>query len=110
MQDTLVTILKILAPVSVAVIVFAEGLSISPRVVLAYFKERPQVVLLSLAAAVVLVPAAALALILILKPAPGVVASAGSSPPSCSARARFGPQKKSRTPRRPRPSPTSLGT
>ena len=72
MQDTLVTILKILAPVSVAVIVFAEGLSISPRVVLAYFKERPQVVLLSLAAAVVLVPAAALALILILKPAPGV--------------------------------------
>ena len=42
MQDTLVTILKILAPVSVAVIVFAEGLSISPRVVLAYFKERPR--------------------------------------------------------------------
>jgi len=40
--------------------------------VLAYFKERPSVMLLSLVAAIVLVPAAALALILMLKPAPGV--------------------------------------
>jgi len=72
MQDTIVTILKILAPVTVAVIVFAQGLGISPSVVLAYFKERLSVVLMSLVAAIVLVPAAALALIFILKPAPGV--------------------------------------
>ena len=64
--------LKIIAPLSVAVIVFAQGLKISPGQVLSYFKQRPWLILRSLVAVVVLVPAAALAVILLLKPAPDV--------------------------------------
>ena len=72
MRDQIIEILKIVAPLSVALIVFAEALSISPARVVAFFKERPGVVLRSLAAALILVPAAALAIILVLKPAPAV--------------------------------------
>jgi BASS family bile acid:Na+ symporter len=56
----------------VALIMFAQGLGISPRLVVNYFKERPGVMLRSLLAAIVLVPMIALAVILVLKPAPAV--------------------------------------
>jgi BASS family bile acid:Na+ symporter len=56
----------------VALIVFAEALSISPSGVAAFFHDRPAVMLRSLLAASILVPAAALALILVLEPAPAV--------------------------------------
>jgi BASS family bile acid:Na+ symporter len=52
--------------------VFAQGLSIDPKRVVAYFQERPWMMLRSLAAALVVVPAAALGLILLLEPAPGL--------------------------------------
>jgi len=68
MKELIITILKIVAPLSVAVIVFAQGLKISPSQVVVYFKERPWLMLRSLVAVLVLVPAAALAIILLLKP------------------------------------------
>jgi len=71
-RDLIIEGLKIVAPLSVALIVFAEALSISPSGVVAFFRDRPFVVLRSLFAALILVPAAALALILLLKPAPAV--------------------------------------
>ena len=55
-----------------ALIVFTQGLKISPRQAMIYFKERPWLMLRSLLAVLVLVPAAALAIILLLKPSPGV--------------------------------------
>jgi BASS family bile acid:Na+ symporter len=72
MKELIIEILKIVAPVSVALIVFAQGLGISAGQVLGYWKERPGLMLRALVAMLVLVPAAALALILLLKPAPGV--------------------------------------
>ena len=72
MRDLIIEGLKIIAPLSVALIVFAEALGISPSGVAAFFRDRPLVMLRSLVAALVLVPAAALALILVLKPAPAV--------------------------------------
>jgi len=71
-MQAIAAIVKVVAPVSVALIMFAQGLSISPRLVGAYFRERLGLMLRSLLAALVLVPIAALALILILKPAPAV--------------------------------------
>ena len=65
-------ILKIVAPLSVAFIVFSQGLGIAPGRVAAYFREQPALMLRSLLAALVLVPLAALALIVLLKPAPAV--------------------------------------
>ena len=72
MRDQIVDALRIVAPLSVALIVFAEALRIAPSRVAAFVKERPLVMLRSLIAALVLVPAAALGLILVLGPAPGV--------------------------------------
>ena len=72
MRDLIIEGLKIVAPLSVALIVFAEALSISPSGVVAFFRERPAVMLRSLFAALILVPAAALALIVVLDPAPAV--------------------------------------
>ena len=57
-------LLKLVAPLSVAAIVFAQGLSIAPSLVLNLFKWRLGVVPRILIAALVLVPAAALAIIL----------------------------------------------
>jgi bile acid:Na+ symporter, BASS family len=71
-RDLVIDALKIIAPLSVALIVFAVALSISPSGVVMFFRDRPLVMLRSLVAALILVPAAALALILVLKPAPGV--------------------------------------
>ena len=72
MRDLIIEGLKIIAPLSVALIVFAETLGISPRSVLGFFRDRPAVMLRSLVAALILVPAAALALILVLDPKPAV--------------------------------------
>ena len=72
MKEHIIPILKIIAPISVALIVFAQGLKISPRQAMMYFKERPGLMLRSLLAVLVLVPAAALAIILLLKPSPEV--------------------------------------
>jgi BASS family bile acid:Na+ symporter len=69
-RDLIIDGLKIVAPLSVALIVFAQALGISPSGVFAYFRDRPAVMLRSLFAALIVVPAAALALILLLKPAP----------------------------------------
>ena len=72
MRDLIIDALRIVAPLSVALAVFAEALAISPSRVIAFFRDRPAVVLRSLFAALILVPAAALALILVLEPAPAV--------------------------------------
>ena len=72
MKDLIVDILKIITPISVALVVFCQGLTVPPGEVGAYFKERPWLILRSLAAVLILVPAAALALILVLKPSPAV--------------------------------------
>jgi bile acid:Na+ symporter, BASS family len=68
-KDLIVSILKVVAPLSVAAVMFAQGLGIEPKRVATYFKTRPWLMLRALVAAVVLVPAAALAIILLLKPA-----------------------------------------
>jgi BASS family bile acid:Na+ symporter len=73
MKEIIITILQIVAPLAVAFIVFAQGLKISPSQVMVYFKERPWLMVRSLAAVLVLVPAAALAVILLLKPSREVV-------------------------------------
>jgi BASS family bile acid:Na+ symporter len=72
MKDIILEILKIVAPVSVALIVFSQGLGIAPGRVAAYFREQPGLMLRSLLATLVLVPLAAIGLILLLKPSPGV--------------------------------------
>ena len=68
MKELLVGAVAIVAPASVCLIVFAQGLSIAPGQVVAYFRERPGLILRSLCAQLILVPAAALALMLLLKP------------------------------------------
>ena len=72
MKEIIITILKITTPFSVAFLVFAQGLQVSPSQVVAYFKERPWLILRSLVAVLVLVPLAALGIILVLKPSPEV--------------------------------------
>jgi BASS family bile acid:Na+ symporter len=72
MKDLIVEILKIVTPVSVALIVFAQGLGIAPSQVGTFFKKQPGLMLRSLIATLVLVPVAALALILVLKPWPAL--------------------------------------
>jgi BASS family bile acid:Na+ symporter len=72
MKELIVEILKIITPISVALIVFAQGLGIVPGRVWSYFKEEPGRMLRSLIATLVLVPAAALAMILVLKPSPAL--------------------------------------
>jgi BASS family bile acid:Na+ symporter len=73
MKEIIITTLQIIAPLAVAFIVFAQGLKISPSQVMIYFKERPWLMLRSLAAVLVVVPAAALGIILLLQPSREVV-------------------------------------
>ena len=68
MKEFIITTLKIIAPLAVAFVVFAQGLKISPGQVMIYFKERPWLMLRSLVAGLIAVPAAALAIILLLGP------------------------------------------
>jgi BASS family bile acid:Na+ symporter len=70
MQEVIIDTLKIIAPLSVALIVFAQGLSTTPNLVASYFKQRPRLMLRSLAVVLVIVPLAALAVIVLLRPAP----------------------------------------
>lgn len=72
LRELIIESLRIGAPLAVGLIVFAEALGIAPSRVIAFFRERPAVVLRSLFAALILVPAAALALVLVLDPAPAV--------------------------------------
>ncbi len=72
MKEIIFPTLKIIAPIAVALIVFAQGLKVYPSQVMVYFRERPWLILRSLVAVLVLVPAAALAIILLLKPSPEV--------------------------------------
>lgn len=72
MKGTIVGALRIIVPLSVALVMFTQGLGISPAEVFKCFKERPGLMLRSLIACLVLVPAAAVAIILVLKPSPGV--------------------------------------
>jgi len=72
MKQLILEMLKIIAPVSVALIVFSQGLGVSTKEVASYFRDRPGLVLKSLFATLVLVPAVALALILLLKPSPAL--------------------------------------
>ncbi len=72
MKEIIIPILKIIAPIAVALIVFAQGLKVSPSEVMLYFKERTWLMVRSLVAVLVLAPAAALAIILLLEPSPGV--------------------------------------
>jgi BASS family bile acid:Na+ symporter len=69
MKELIITILKIALPLSVALVVFAQGLKISAHEVANYFKERPWLILRSLVAVLSLGPAAALGIILLLDPA-----------------------------------------
>jgi len=82
MKDIVLNILKIIAPLSVALIVFAQGLKISTGEVMNYFRERPWLLVRSLIAVLIIVPAVALAIILMLKP-PKEVAVALSILVSC---------------------------
>lgn len=66
MRDLIIEALRIVAPLSVGLIMFAEALAIEPSKVVAVLRDRPAAVLRSLVAALILVPAAALALILLL--------------------------------------------
>ncbi len=72
MKDLIIEVIKIAAALSVALIVFSQGLGIAPSRVGAYFRQRPWLLLRSLAAALIVVPIVALALILALKPPPAV--------------------------------------
>ena len=56
MRDQIVESLRIVAPLSVALIVFAEALGIAPSRVAAFVRERPLVMLRALVAALVVVP------------------------------------------------------
>jgi len=72
MKQLILEMLKIIAPVSVALIVFAQGLGVPPSQARDYFRNRRGLLLKSLFATLVLVPAVALALILLLKPSPAL--------------------------------------
>ena len=72
MRDLIVDALKIIAPLSVALIVFAQTLGIAPSRVAAVFRDSPGVIARSAAAALIVVPAAALGLIVAFDPAPAV--------------------------------------
>ena len=72
MTATVVDVLKIVAPLSVALIVFSQGLAISLGQVVDYFRTRPAMMIRSLLTSLVLVPAVALVLILILAPSPAL--------------------------------------
>jgi len=72
MKQLILEILKIIAPVSVALIVFTQGLGVSPSQVRSYFRDRRGLMLKSLFVTLVLVPAVALALIFLLRPSPAL--------------------------------------
>jgi len=72
MKHLIVEIFGYLVPITIALLVFAQGLRVSTGEVQTILRERPGQVLRSILATLVLVPAAAVVLILALKPAVGV--------------------------------------
>jgi predicted Na+-dependent transporter len=72
MKSLIMEVFGIVTPLTIALIVFAQGLSVAPSQVATFFREQPALMLRSLFSVLVLVPAAALVLILALKPAAGV--------------------------------------
>jgi BASS family bile acid:Na+ symporter len=72
MKDLILEILKIVAPLSVAFVVFSQGLGTAPGRVAAYLRDQPGVLVRAMLASLVLVPLAALALILLFKPSPAL--------------------------------------
>jgi BASS family bile acid:Na+ symporter len=73
MRDILVAVIRIGVPLSLMAVMFAQGLRLTPGQQLAFFKERPLMMLRSLVVVLVLVPIAALTVILLLEPSPAVV-------------------------------------
>lgn len=67
MKEILLNILKIGLPLSIVAVMFAQGLKIVPSQLL-MFRERPLLMLRSLAVVLLFVPIAVLAIILLLKP------------------------------------------
>src|SRR5262245_55277153 len=65
--------MRIGLPLSLIAVMFAQGLRLAPGQQLAFFTERPLMMLRSLLVVLVLVPLAALTIILWLKPSPPVV-------------------------------------
>lgn len=85
MIETVIAIVKIIAPVSVALIVFAQALKIPPRQITVFFREHPLLMLRALVTMLIIVPASAVAIILLLKPQPAVaigLAILASCPPA----------------------------
>ena len=72
MIEIIIAIVKIMAPVSVALIVFTQALKIPPGEVIAFFRERFGLILFSLITMLVIIPAVTLAIIVVLKPEPEV--------------------------------------
>ncbi len=72
MKELIAEILRIATPLSVAIIVFAQGLKIPPREIRAYFAERTGLLVRATLAALVVAPLAALVIILVLQPARNV--------------------------------------
>ncbi len=66
------SVIKLLIPITVALMTFTQGLGIAPAEVWKFFRQRSGLIVKSFLACLVLVPAAAVAIILILKPSPGV--------------------------------------
>lgn len=73
MRNILVAVIRVGVPLSLMAVMFAQGLRLTPGRQLAFFKERPLMMLRSLVVVLVLVPIAALAVILLLKPPPPIV-------------------------------------
>ena len=72
MTETLATVVKIGLLLSVMTIMFSQGLRMTPGQQLAFFRERPAMMLRSLAVVLVLVPLATLAVIFLLPPSRAV--------------------------------------
>jgi len=72
MKETIMSVIKLIIPITIALMTFTQGLGISPAEVWKFFKERPGLMVKAFIACLVLVPAAAVAIILFLKPSPGV--------------------------------------
>jgi len=66
----LADIIKIALPLALMAVMFTHGLELKPRELLATYRDRPLVMLRSLAVVLLLVPIAALAIIFLFRPAP----------------------------------------
>ncbi len=72
MKDIIMSVIKVIIPITIALMTFTQGLGIGPAEVWKFFKQRPGLMVRSFIACLVFVPAAAVAIILVLKPSPGV--------------------------------------